>query len=189
MRQLWKKSRVGRRPFSMRMVRRLVRKQDGSTAIEFGALAMPFVLLVFGIIEVAFIFFAGQTLETAVADSGRLIMTGQAQNQGFDQAAFKNAVCAKIHGLFDCQGGIRVDVRKYPTFSAIDLSKPVDESGKFKDDQVYQPGGPSEIVVVRLFYQWPVYFARLNLANMSDSSRLLTATSAFRNEPYAATSN
>ena len=40
-------------------------------------------------------------------------MTGQAQTQGFDQAAFKNAVCAKIYGLFDCQNGVYVDVKTY----------------------------------------------------------------------------
>ena len=34
----------------------------------------------------AIVFFAGQALETAAADSARLIMTGQAQTQGFSQA-------------------------------------------------------------------------------------------------------
>jgi hypothetical protein len=36
---------------------------------------------------------------------------------------------------------------------------------------------------VRLFYQWPIYVALLQ--NMSGGKRLLVATSAFRNEPYA----
>ena len=75
-----------------------VRQQDGAAAVEFGLVAAPFLALIFAIMETAIVFFAGQTLETAVADSARLIMTGQAQTQGFDQAAFKNAVCAKIYG-------------------------------------------------------------------------------------------
>ncbi len=87
---------------AVRAMRRLARKQDGAAAVEFGMVAAPFLLLVFAIMETAFVFFAGQTLETAVADSSRLIMTGQAQQQGFNQAAFKNAVCARIYGLFDC---------------------------------------------------------------------------------------
>jgi Flp pilus assembly protein TadG len=174
-----------RQGLAIRAMRRLRRKQDGAAAVEFGMVAMPFTLLIFAIMETAFVFFAGQALETAVADSGRLIMTGQAQNQGFDQAAFKNAVCAKIYGLFDCQGGLKVDVKKYTTFSGIDLTLPLDGDGNLKDDQTYQPGGPSEIVVVRLYYQWPIYVAMLQ--NMAANSRLLVATSAFRNEPYAAT--
>jgi hypothetical protein len=40
---------------------------------------------------------------------------------------------------------------------------------------------------VRLFYQWPVYLSLMgyNLANLSNGKRLLAATVAFRNEPYA----
>ena len=42
-------------------------------------------------------------------------------------------------------------------------------------------------MVVRLFYQWPVYVSLLGftMQNMSGGKRLLVATAAFRNEPYA----
>ena len=145
--------------------------------------AAPFLALVFAIMETAIVFFSGQALETAVADSARLIMTGQAQTQGFNQAAFKNAVCSKIYGLFDCQNGVYVDVKTYTSFSNVNLTPPLDANGNFQNNQTYQPGGPGDIVVVRLFYQWPVYVALLQ--NMSGGKRLLVATSAFRNEPYA----
>ena len=102
-----------RRLLALRAMRRLARKEDGAAAIEFGMVAAPFLLLVFAIMETAIVFFAGQTLETAVADSSRLIMTGQAQTQGFNQSAFKNAVCAKIYGLFDCANGVHIDVKTY----------------------------------------------------------------------------
>jgi hypothetical protein len=42
-------------------------------------------------------------------------------------------------------------------------------------------------VVVRLFYQWPVYALGLvgkSLSDISGGKRLLVATAAFRNEPY-----
>jgi hypothetical protein len=50
----------------------------------------------------------------------------------------------------------------------------------------YAPGGPGDIVVVRLMYQWPVYVSLLglNFADMANSNRLIMATAAFRNEPY-----
>ena len=82
-----------------------MRQQQGSAAIEFGLVAATFLALVFAILETAIVFFAGQALETAAADSARLIMTGQAQTQNLDASRFKNAVCAKIYGLFDCQNG------------------------------------------------------------------------------------
>jgi Flp pilus assembly protein TadG len=168
--------------------RRLIRQQDGAAAIEFGLVAAPFLALVFAIMETAVVFFAGQTMETAAADSARLIMTGQAQTQGFDQAKFKEAVCARIYGLFNCNGGLFVDVKTYTAFSNINNSQlPLDANGNLQTGNFgYQPGGPGDIVVVRLMYQWPVYVSLLglNLSDMSGSKRLLMSTIAFRNEPY-----
>lgn len=170
-----------------RTVRRLLRQQEGAAAIEFGLVAAPFLALVFAIMETAIVFFAGQALETAAADSARLIMTGQAQTAGYDQTKFKEAVCAKIYGLFSCNSGLYVDVKKYSSFSSINTSKPVDSNGNLQTGTFgYQPGGPGDIVVVRLMYQWPVYVSLLglNLSDVSGGKRLLLSTVAFRNEPY-----
>jgi len=183
-----KASRLSRtRIFAINTVRRLARREDGAAAIEFGMVAAPFLALMFAIMETALVFFASQTLETAVADSARLIMTGQAQSQSFDAAAFKNAVCNKIGGLFNCSGGVYVDVKTYSSFGSVDNSSPVDANGNLKTSGFgYTPGGPGDIVVVRLMYQWPVYASLLgfNLGNMAGNKRLLMATAAFRNEPY-----
>ena len=65
------------------VARRFAWHQRGAAAVEFSLIAVPFLALTFAIIETALVFFAGQTLETAVADAGRLIMTGQAQTAGF----------------------------------------------------------------------------------------------------------
>jgi Flp pilus assembly protein TadG len=169
-----------------RAVRRLVRRQDGAAAIEFGLVAAPFLALVFAIIETAVVFFASQALETAAADSSRLIMTGQAQTAGYDAATFKNAVCAKIYGLFNCQSGVSVDVQKFSSFSSVTNTKPVDSSGKFNLNPSYNPGGACDIVLVRLFYEYPVYVSLLGLklSDLSSGKRLLAATAVFRNEPY-----
>jgi len=169
-----------------RAVRRFARQQKGTAAVEFGLVAAPFLALIFAIMETAVVFFASQALETAVADSARLILTGQAQTQSYTQSQFKNAVCAKIYGLFDCQNGVYVDVNTFSSFSNVTMNNPVDANGNFVNNFSYRPGGPGDIVVVRLFYQWPVYVSLLgfNLQNMSGGKRLLAATAAFRNEPY-----
>ena len=50
-----------------------------------------------------------------------------------------------------------------------------------------RPGLPGSIVVVRLFYQWPTFVTGLgfNLSNLSNGTILLSATAAFKNEPYS----
>ena len=176
-----------KRPLACVAARRMLREQSGAAAIEFAMVAAPFLALVFAILETAIVFFAGQTLEAAAADSARLIMTGQAQTQGFDQAKFKQAVCAKIYALFDCNGGLYVDVKSYPSFASVNVAKPIDSSGHFQTGSFgYQPGGPGDIVVVRLMYQWPVVVSLLglNLSDTAGSKRLLMSTTSFRNEPY-----
>jgi Flp pilus assembly protein TadG len=182
-----KLARAAQRLSTRCTIRRFARQQDGAAAVEFGLVAAPFLALVFAIMETAIIFFSGQALETAVADASRLILTGQAQTQGFSQSQFKNAVCGKIYGMFDCQNGVYVDVKTFTSFANVAMNNPVDGQGNFQNNFTYQPGGPGDIVVVRLFYQWPVYVSLLgfNLTNMNGGKRLLVATAAFRNEPYA----
>ncbi len=42
---------------------------NGAAAVEFALVAVPFLALTFAMMETAFVFFAGQTLEAAAADS------------------------------------------------------------------------------------------------------------------------
>ena len=176
----------------LKIVRRFAQGTDGMTTVEFGLVALPFLALLFAILETTMIFFASQTLETAVADSARLVLTGQAQSQGFAPSDFRTAVCARVHGLIDCQNGLQIDVRTYSSFSAINNAPPVDSHGNLQTSSFgYTPGSACEIVVVRLMYQWPVYISMLGLdklANLNGSMRLLMATAAFRNEPYSSVS-
>jgi Flp pilus assembly protein TadG len=168
------------------LLHRFFRQDDATTSVEFGLVAAPFVALTLGIIQTAILFFAGQALETAAATASRLILTGQAQTQGWSAAQFKTQVCNTITGLFNCQSGVSVDVETYSSFAAVNLGMPV-SNGKFNSSQLgYNPGGPGDIVVVRLYYQYPVYMNLLgfNLSNLNGGYHLLAATAVFKNEPY-----
>jgi Flp pilus assembly protein TadG len=170
-----------------RAARRFARHEKGAAAIEFAMVAVPFLALTFAIIETALVFFAGQTLETAVSDAGRLIMTGQAQNGGYSQDNFKTAVCNSLAGgLFDCANGVYVNVTTYASFGAVNTAAPVANGQLDTTNLAYQPGGPNCIVAVQLYYKWPIYVSLLgdNLSNLNGNYRLLVATSVFRNEPY-----
>ncbi len=174
----------------MRFARKLVRRDDGTTAIEFGIVVIPFFALLFAIIEIALVFYAGQVLETAVGDASRLIMTGQAQTGGFSQTQFKTEVCNRLHALFDCQSGIKIDVQKYASFGAGNLSKPLDNQGNLDTSSFgYNPGTVCDIVIVRVVYEWPTFVRHfgLDLADLPNGKRLLMSTAAFRNEPYGTT--
>jgi Flp pilus assembly protein TadG len=182
-----------------RALRRFARREEASAAIEFGMVAAPFLAMLFAILETALVFFASQTLETAVADASRLILTGQAQTAGYDQAAFLNQVCPKISALFNCSKLI-VDVQKVTSGDFDDANTgapkdsggniPVDADGNLKFTPSFNMGSAGEVVVVRLMYQWPIYvpvigwITAFTPSMTKSSSQLLIATAAFRNEPY-----
>ena len=170
-----------------RIARRFLGQQDGAAAVEFALVATPFLALTFAILETAFVFFAGQTLEAAAANSARLIMTGQAQTAGYTATDFKNAVCAQIYGLFDCANGMTVNVQTYTSFASVNTSSPITNGQLDTSNMGYNPGtNPGDICVVQLFYQWPIYVSMLgdNLSNLNGNNRLLAATAVFRVEPY-----
>jgi hypothetical protein len=159
-----------------------------------------FFALLFAIIETATMFFASQVLETMTQDSARMLSTGQAQSSlvpicqvsgqpaACSQATFKNYVCSQIPALFDCNS-LAVDVESYTTaqgFASVTFNNQIDNSGNFINNMQYVPGGPCAIVTVRLFYPWPLFVTGLgyNISNLSGNKRLLSASAAFKNEPY-----
>jgi Flp pilus assembly protein TadG len=168
-------------------LRRFVMQRQATSTVEFGLLAAPFIALTFAILQTAIIFFASQSLETATAAAARLVLTGQAQTQGWSAGEFKQQLCNTIHGLFNCQSGVYVDVETYPSFSAANLGLPISNGTLNTSALGYNPGGPGDIVVVRVYYQYPVYMNLLgfNLSDLNGGLNLLAATAVFQNEPYA----
>jgi Flp pilus assembly protein TadG len=173
--------------FVKKAFRRFGRNRRGSAAVEFALIAPVFFALLFAIIESAIMFFASQVLETVTQESARQIMTGQAQAAGYSASQFlTSVVCPQIPALFTC-ANIGVDVESDPSqFSNINIANPV-TSGAFDPTKLnFNMGGSCSVVTVTLYYQWQLFVTGLgyNISNISGNMRLLSATAAFRNEPY-----
>ncbi|MGD0190265.1 MAG: TadE/TadG family type IV pilus assembly protein [Rhizomicrobium sp.] len=179
------KERTGRREGGTVSFLRFLRTERGATAVEFSLVAAPFIALLVAILQIGVVLIAQSVLQTATSQAARLIMTGQAQNQGMTSAQFQSQVCTDVTPLFNC-GGIYVSVQTYATFGSITLTSPI-QNGVFNAGSMqYNPGGPGDIVVAQAFYQWPVFLAPLgfNLSNLNGNKLLIVGTAAFRNEPY-----
>jgi Flp pilus assembly protein TadG len=180
-----------------RVLRRFRRSRRGSAAVEFALVAPLFFGLLFAIVETGMMFFANEVLETVTQDSARIIQTGQAMTPGgvsatqtgpLTAAQFQQYVCTQIPALFSCDK-VYIDVESYSPTQAwpASLSNQIDGSGNFITANLqYNTGGPCDVVIVRLFYQWPLFVTGLgfNLSNLSGGKRLLWSSAAFRNEPY-----
>jgi Flp pilus assembly protein TadG len=175
-------------------LRRFRRNRRGSAAIEFALVAPLFFVLLFAVIETALVFFAAQVLENGTQDSARLMLTHQAQDAGMTQSQFSQDLCNRVKLLFTCDGtsssALVVTVKAYKPGVAIpasDLADPI-VSGAFTGKPVYEASSPGDTVLVRTFYQWPLFVTQLgyNIANLSSGTsnkRLLASTYAFRVEP------
>ena len=166
------------------------RRDDGAAALEFAIVAAPFIALLLATVQTTLAFFAGQVLESAVADSSRSILTGSAQSASMSQSGFATAVCGKVQALFNCSK-LMIDVQTANSFGAANTSMPTltfDSHGNVNNAWQFQPGNPGDIVVMRVMYQWPVFLGPLglSLSNESNGNLLLMATATFKNEPYTA---
>jgi Flp pilus assembly protein TadG len=170
---------------ALQLLRRFARHNEGVSAVEFGFLAAPFLALTIGILQTAMVFFADQALETAATSAARLIMTGQAQTQGLSAAQFKQQVCNQLTALPNCSGNLYVDVETYASFGSLNLALPISNGNLDTSNLGFNPGIAGEVVVMRLYYPFPVYFNVIGLNNLSGGYSLLTATAVFQNEPFA----
>jgi Flp pilus assembly protein TadG len=167
------------------LLRRFRRNRSGSAIVEFAVIAPIFFGLLFAILETAMVFFASQVLETITQDSARMILTGQAQQGNFTQAAFRSYVCSQIPALFNC-ADMAIDVTSYTAFGSISPPNPIDGGGNYTPPNGWSCGGPGSIVLVQITYPWQLIVTGLgyNIADMNGNKRLLRAYAAFQNEPY-----
>ena len=159
----------------------------GVTAVEFAMVAVPFFLLVFGLLEVCLLFIVSTVMEHAIQEASRQIRTGQAQESGFNEQNFRTTVCDKFFGLLDCDDKLHIDVQAIDNFGAANLTSPINADGDFDDGGfTYDPGGPNDIVAVRVFYEWNLITPVLTapLANMNGSKYVVQGNAVFRNEPF-----
>ncbi len=192
--------------WAVRPASRFRADRQGSVAVEFGLVAIPFLALLFAIFQTALVVFTGQVLDTALQDASRLIMTGQAQSMtAANFATGPNGVCSRITALFDCAGAynagtLQIDIRSPSSFSNAVLTVPTVSGntinwGTSNGLPLYSNPGTNQIVIVRaallepIYLSFPVTFMGNNMDSRlktsgSSTSRLVLSTVAFRNEPF-----
>ncbi len=176
--------------------------QGGAAAVEFALVAVPFLALCAGIIQVAFLIWAAQNFDRSVQVGVRTLFTGQFQISSggqTDAATLLTALRSKMCGpgsdnlvtLFDCSA-IKIDVNTSGSFGASAPSTPVDpQTGMWNANfgTKYVCPKPGAIVVVTAAVKIPTLLGLLgaNFRTFSDGSHLLMSTAVFRTEPYQTT--
>jgi Flp pilus assembly protein TadG len=180
-----------RKAGARRLIKCFAATRRGSAAVEFAMVALPFLALIFGIVEISMYYLVSTTLENATSDAARQIRTGQLQGAGLtaaqSQSNFSAAICSEMAWLGSCSSHLNVDVRTFASFSSITQTSPI-KSGAVDPTQLqFQMGSAGNIVLVRAFYSWTLFTPQLDgmTANLSGGSTLITAATSFKNEPYS----
>ncbi len=168
-----------------RLLKPFFLETKAATAVEFGLVAAPFLVLVFGSLQVFLLLFAQQILETSAETAARWILTGNAQS--LSQNQFQSQLCATVPAILSCNN-IMVDVQVANSFSSANTSAPAltyDKNGNVSNQWQYNVGAGGQIVVLRVMYQWPMFnMLNFQVTNLQTNSRLLMATAVFKNEAF-----
>jgi Flp pilus assembly protein TadG len=166
------------------LLRRFARADGGAAAVEFAFVAIPFLILVFAIIELGLTFLVSMSLENALNNVDRTIRTGALQANNDSATTFRDKVCGEMSWLGgSCASSITLDVRVLPSFAQTN-NLPPPQDGK----ACFDPGGPKSIVLVRGYYKWPLITPLLQEAvGGAPGDRRVTFAAVFANEPYSET--
>jgi hypothetical protein len=182
---------------ALALMRRWHNDDSGVTAIEFAIVAMPFLLMMFGIMSVCLFYFANFSIENAVWQAARALRTGQVQqSQGAyagavtnadRKIAFKKALCERAPTFLKCNDKAIVIVQSNANFSGIHEPNCVTNGTMITDAAAgFDIGGGSSVLLVTVCYPWELggKLPFFKMGNLSDGSLLMQASVAFRTEPY-----
>jgi Flp pilus assembly protein TadG len=189
------------------------RCQEGATAVELALIIPPFLLIIFGLIELALIFVMSSNLTNATAYVARQVRVGTIIAPGVGQTSsvgaqldlpdFKAAICNQISLVptAACMSQLSVDVRTLSSFQSASPQSPI-QNGTFSDKTFcYYSGSPGNIVEIRVYFIWDIttplllnMISNVSAANISGNSssgnyRTISATEVFVNEPNSSTIN
>lgn len=164
----------------------------GTTAIEFGMVALPFLMFAFGIMGTGLHFFTQNSLEHAVESTARKIRTGQAQQSGTTVSEFKQMIVDEAGPMIDVSK-LQVHLQTGAEWTDVSPVGCLDNSGTQTSgtgnsgDAIGQhSGGAGEVVMVTVCYEWDLAAAMpfLQYGNMGNGSAMIQASTTFRTEPY-----
>ena len=161
------------------------KNEEGVTAVEFALVGLPFLIMVIGIIEMALMFTAQSLLEASTAQAAREIRTGAVQ-QGGGEDDFTEALCDFASVFIPCDE-IQYQVVAMEDFGEAEDFPPAsfDADGDL-EDQGFDPGGVSDVVMIRTAYTYPIKTPMMQvvLTNNGGTSRIMLSTVVLQTEPY-----
>ncbi|MBK1668514.1 hypothetical protein CKO28_10765 [Rhodovibrio sodomensis] len=188
--------RPGRR---LRRLRRVRRDDSGASALEFGLIALPMVLLMGGLLEFAVLLTTASMLDSASLQAARYGATGAQPASGTREEMIRRIIEQRTFGLVRMDR-LRIDTKAYQSFERIDQAEGFDDAnanGQYDTGETFNDvngnggwdadqgtpglGDAEDIVVYEVRYPWP---GITGLMQPIVKDIELSSSVPIRNEPY-----
>jgi Flp pilus assembly protein TadG len=151
-------------------------ERRGAVALEFSILAVPFLILFLGTMEVGYDFFVQIALTNAVNVAARSVQVGTAQADATGSAAstwVASAVCPALGGLLDC-GQLYVSVSAIPSGTGQNYytyisANPPSLTAMTSSSNSTCTGAAAQMMILRAYYLSPTFLGML-VPNWSQAS-------------------
>lgn len=153
-------------------MRALMRDRRGSTVVEFALIAPVLLLMLVGLIEIALVIFISTTIESAVFEASRFGITGQTSGGATREERVLDIVGRRTLGLVNMDE-VEIETLIYNDFANIGQPEPFTDAnanGRYDGGEAFTDvngngtwdadmgvaglGGPGDIVLYRLTYDW-----------------------------------
>ena len=169
-------------------MRRFFCRNEGVVAVEFALIALPFFILLMGMIEIALYFAAGTVLEGGAAAASRTIRTGQAQLSADPETVFEEALCNHVSRMLNCDR-IQYEVIHVEdgTFAGAETYAPQFDADGNLIPAGFSTGNSNDVVMVRALYRYAFltpFIGTMMTGGVGDNTMVHMAVSVLRAEPY-----
>lgn len=148
-------------------LRSFARRTEGTTAVEFAIIAIPFLSIIFFLLQMCLIFFWGQSVEHATIQSARAIRAGTVQTAGMSAQQYKDKfLCPLLTAGLSCDNAI-VSVNRVPKtwasnhsggiYNFVDMSGPsLTAPATQQASAPFCPGSPGDMIFIDVVYRAPI---------------------------------
>ena len=152
--------------------------ENGAAGIEFALIAPLLFFALLSLIEIGVLGMMTSGLNNAVVDASRRIRTGR-EDAATSASTFEDQICARLP-FTSCRDRLVVSVQKFSGFANASSAVTAAPQGQF------DKGGPSDIILVKADYKWPLLTPFVATAYERDGPTEITISSrfAFKNEPF-----
>ena len=185
-----------------RSLRRVLRREDGATALEFAIISPALFLLMMGIVEVGLMMTAQIMMESATYAASRMGKTGYVASGSTQEKMIKGEIL-RVGGVIMDPSKISVTSTFYNNFQQIGKPEPytdvngngrrdngepfTDWNGNGKYDTVSGDtgyGGREKVVVYTSSYDWKLFTPLVSRVLGNNGTVTLSARAVVRNEPF-----